>query len=202
MSSEQILWVVTAAIAVVALAVALVAVLKLRSLTRESSESPGETSEMECRDVRNGVPSGPVSRAQTPGTDLSPRQNGPLTSDGEPEARVRVVEGRVIVPPTSRQVVEATMGRPLVKASMLAHGLAHALRPESRDRIRALMRREFNSRRSQRQRMARQAARAETTSPLATPRHLAREQIAGHAWLGELPQAASSQAAPNAGAGR
>jgi len=188
MSTEFILLVLTAALAVCATVAAGVAVLKLRALT-------GEMSEMECRDVRNGVPNGPILPAQTPGTDLSPRHNGPLTRAG-------VVEGRVIVPPTSRQVVEATMGRPLVRASMFAHGLAHALRPESRDRIRALMRREFNSRRSQRKQMARRAARAETTSPHATPRHLAREQIASNAWLGELPQVSSSQATPNTRAER
>lgn len=202
MSIELIFVSLTAVVAVCAMVVALVAVLKMRSLTRDLTESPGETSETVCRDVRNRVPSGPIPRAETPGTDLSLHQNGPLTGDGEMEARVRIVEGRVMVPPTTRQVVEATMGRPLVKASMLTHGLAHALRPESRDRIRALMRREFNSRRSQRQRMARRAARAETTSPHAAPLHVARERIAGNAWLGELPPVPSSGAIPSAGAER
>jgi hypothetical protein len=68
-------------------------------------------------------------------------------------------EGRTIVVPTTAQVVDATMGRPLVRASALAHGLRRALRPQSRDRIRALMRREFQRRRKMRQRAARRAAR-------------------------------------------
>jgi hypothetical protein len=68
-------------------------------------------------------------------------------------------DGRTIVVPTTAQVVDATMGRPLVRASALAHGLRRALRADNRDRIRALMRREFQRRRKMRQRAARRAAR-------------------------------------------
>jgi hypothetical protein len=68
-------------------------------------------------------------------------------------------DGRTIVVPTTAQVVDATMGRPLVRASALAHGLRRALRTENRDRIRSLMRREFQRRRKMRQRAARRAAR-------------------------------------------
>jgi hypothetical protein len=68
-------------------------------------------------------------------------------------------DGRTIVVPTTAQVVDATMGRPLVRASALAHGLRRALRTENRDRIRSLMRREYQRRRKMRQRAARRAAR-------------------------------------------
>ncbi len=68
-------------------------------------------------------------------------------------------DGRTIVVPTTAQVVDATMGRPLVRASALAHGLRRALRADNRDRIRSLMRREYQRRRKMRQRAARRAAR-------------------------------------------
>ena len=45
--------------------------------------------------------------------------------------------GATIVAPTTAQVVDATLGRPLVRAVTLGHGLRRALRPESRDRISA-----------------------------------------------------------------
>ena len=51
MSTEFILLLLTAALAVCATVASGIAVLKLRVLTRESSETPGEASEMECRDV-------------------------------------------------------------------------------------------------------------------------------------------------------
>lgn len=79
---------------------------------------------------------------------LAPRADAIVTADG-----------RTIVVPTTAQVVDATMGRPLVRASALAHGLRRALRAENRDRIRAMMRREYQRRRKTRQRAARRAAR-------------------------------------------
>src|SRR5690606_39042988 len=81
------------------------------------------------------------------------------------EEVVRVVEGRVIVQPTQDQMVAATMTRPSVRLSIFAAGLAHALRPESRDRITALMRREYRARKRARQRAARAAARATNDPP-------------------------------------
>lgn len=102
----------------------------------------------------------------------------------EPVPVPRIVEGRFVVPPTSQQIVTATMGRPLVRLSVISHGIAHALRPESRDRIVALMRREFRSRRRQRTRVARHAARLAHPIP---PQAVDRRVIASEAWLGELP---------------
>ena len=76
-----------------------------------------------------------------------------------------MVEGRVIVQPTQDQMVAATMTRPSVRLSIFAAGLAHALRPESRDRITALMRREYRARKRARQRAAKVAARATNDPP-------------------------------------
>ena len=67
--------------------------------------------------------------------------------------------GASIVAPTTAQVVDATLGRPLVRAATLGHGLRRALRPESRDRISALVRREFRRRRKVRLAAGRRAAR-------------------------------------------
>ena len=83
----------------------------------------------------------------------------------------RVVQGRVIVPPTQAQVVRTALGRPGVRLSVFVHGLARALRAENRDRIVALMRREYRHRRSERLRAGRQAVRmARPTSAPSTER--------------------------------
>lgn len=74
-------------------------------------------------------------------------------------APMRIVEGRVIVSPTREQVVATILGRPSARVDAFAHGLAHALRAESRDRIRALVKREFRRRRKERLRAGRRAAR-------------------------------------------
>lgn len=157
MPFELVLLVLTAVLAVVAVAAALVAVRAARR-----SPAPAGSTEPEGAGAS---------------TAIAPRQPRPA-----PVAHI--VEGRVIVTPTTRQIVDATMNRPLVRVSVLSHGLAHALRPESRDRIMALMRREFRSRRRQRKRAARQAARLENPR---TP--IDQATITTQAWLGELPPA-------------
>ncbi len=83
-----------------------------------------------------------------------------------PEPVYEVIEGRVIVAPTQAQVVAATMTRPTVRLAILVSGVAHALRPESRDRISALIRREYLGRKRARQQAARAAARAQNGQPL------------------------------------
>lgn len=72
---------------------------------------------------------------------------------------VRVVDDGVVVQPTPEQVVATILGRPGPRASAFVAGMRHALRPESRDRIRALMRREFRRRRKERLRAGRRAVR-------------------------------------------
>lgn len=135
-----------------------------------------------------------VPPAGPPSTDVDPApasvvvgRDGALTErvrEAEPSPverpavlQPRVVEGRIVVPPTQEQVVAATLSRPQVRLAVVAEGLAHALRPESRDRIGALMRREYRGRRRERLRAGRRAARAAHAS--ATPSSPADQ------WLGE-----------------
>ncbi|MCW2830229.1 MAG: hypothetical protein JWP31_921 [Aeromicrobium sp.] len=76
-----------------------------------------------------------------------------------------VVDGRLVMPPSEQQVVQAALGRPGVRLSVVAHGLAFALRAESRDRIVALMRREYRRRRRERLQAGRRAVRAAQPTP-------------------------------------
>lgn len=174
MSSEQLLLVMTAVLAVVALFAAFIAVRAARRI--EPALSP-ETPKLSLRATSSEVvPASPAHSAH--GANLGP------------ETQVAtIVEGRIIVAPTSRQIVDATMNRPLVRVSVLSHGLAHALRPESRDAIMGLMRREFQSRRRQRKRAARQAARIEHPTP---SRSIDQSSAVTEAWLGELPDPSRS----------
>lgn len=168
MSSEQLLLVMTAVLAVVALLAAFIAVRAARRAGStegtpvEERPSTGGSLDFEAPLALRTSIIGPPAQAATP----------------------EIVEGRVIVAPTSRQIVDATMSRPLVRVSVLSHGLAHALRPESRDKIMALMRREFQGRRRQRKRAARQAARIEHPAP---SRSIDQSSAVTEAWLGELP---------------
>lgn len=152
MTVEAWLLAATTAIAVVAVVVATVAVRSVRDL-RRSVESVSQ-------------------ERQTPFSGESDRMNAeilvPAVEIGHAlELAPKVVEGRVIVPPTQAQVVRTALGRPGVRLSVLAHGLARALRPENRDRISALMRREYRHRRRQRLQAARQAIR--TAHPTSAP---------------------------------
>ena len=121
-----------------------------------------------------------VKRLQHPGTAAAEPE--PTTASSElavveettQAPRARVIEGRVIVTPTEQQVLATALGRPAVRLSVFAAGLSHALRPESRDRIVALMRREYRHRSRVRRRVARRAARA-------VPAELLQRE---HTWLG------------------
>jgi hypothetical protein len=69
------------------------------------------------------------------------------------------LEAASVVVPTPAEVRRAAMARPVVRIVALSYGLSRALRPESRDRIAAVMRREFRRRRKLRLRAGRRAAR-------------------------------------------
>ena len=69
------------------------------------------------------------------------------------------LEAATVVVPTSEEIRRAAMARPVVRAVALSYGLRRALRPESRDRVAALVRREFRRRRKLRLRAGRRAAR-------------------------------------------
>ena len=145
MSAELWILVATAVLVVVAFGAALIAVRAARRVVR-SPEPP------------------PVVNAPYE-SSLVITYDEPVTARVSQELEPRVVEGRLIVPPTQQQVVNTALGRPGVRLSILAHGLAHALRPESRDRITSLMRREYRRRRRERLQAGRRAVRAGRPTP-------------------------------------
>ncbi|MEH3069220.1 MAG: hypothetical protein PGN15_14720 [Aeromicrobium erythreum] len=178
MPSDVVVLVATAVLAVVTVVAAVVAVLAARRVARGPvstvpAASPAPPLEPAHDDVAASVVPGElvrVERTRAPHTDLpASERSGALAP--------RVVEGRVVVPPTQDQVVAATLSRPQVRLAVVAEGLAHALRPESRDRISALMRREYRGRRRERLRAGRRASRAAHASALPT--------APADQWLGE-----------------
>lgn len=138
--------VATAVLAVVAISAAVIAVRAARRIA-VAPQSPTET----------------IAAITPVSTELSLRD--PSDVQHAEALAPRVVEGRLIVPPSEQQVVKAALGRPGVRLSIFAHGVAHALRAESRDRIAALMRREYRRRRGERLRAGRQAVRAGHPTP-------------------------------------
>ncbi|MET0952219.1 MAG: hypothetical protein ABWX57_02965 [Aeromicrobium sp.] len=151
MSTEVWILVATAVLAVVAIGAAVIAVRAARRLAAVPSTPNPEPIEVSREVAPARRPTGEVT-IHTP-THLPP------------ELEPRIVEGRLIVPPTQQQVVQTALGRPGVRLSVLAHGLAHALRAESRDRISALMRREYRRRRRERAQAGRRAVRAARPTP-------------------------------------
>jgi hypothetical protein len=160
MTVEAWLLTATTAIAVVAVIIAAVAVRSVRRLSDQV--------------VAQSVVEVPAQPASKPPLDVDSRValRAPTSTTEVPlELEPRVVEGRVIVPPTQAQVVRTALGRPGVRLSVLVHGLSHALRAENRDRILALMRREYRHRRRERLQAGRQAIRmARPTSAPTTDR--------------------------------
>jgi len=144
MSDELWILVSTAVLAVVALGAAFISVRAVRTLREAPMVSPVSNDLAGPR--KREVP--PVERPTT------------VTAQAPAALAPSVTEGRLIVAPSQQQVVATALGRPGVRLSVLAHGMAHALRPESRDRILGLMRREYRRRRRERLRAGRRAARA------------------------------------------
>lgn len=87
----------------------------------------------------------------------------------------RMVDDRIVAPPTQAQVVNTALGRPQVRLVVAIRGVAFALRAESRDRIVAMMRREYRRRRAERLRAGRRAVRAVRPAPAPADR-----------WMGEI----------------
>lgn len=144
MSVAVVLVSVAGVLAVIAVVSAVIAVRAARAARKQ---------------LRSAAPAEPPGTVAVPET---PAQHAELTTRGGPVQRppVDVISGRVVAHPSNRDVIEATMGRPLVRASTLVYGIAHALRPHNRDRILALMRREYRQRRRARLRAGRRAMRA------------------------------------------
>ncbi|MCW2747341.1 MAG: hypothetical protein JWP10_483 [Nocardioidaceae bacterium] len=151
MPVAQILLILTTLIAVVALGVALVVLLKMRQMVADAR--------------RADRPSDVVS----PGQEVVPLVHVEAELVDPVEPGYAVVEGKVLVQPSPQQVRAAIVGRPLVRLNVVVVGMAHALRPESRDRIRGLMRREFRARKKQRRQAARRAAYAHQPANSSTP---------------------------------
>jgi hypothetical protein len=167
MTVEILLLVATALLALVAVVAAIVAIRSVRALKRSVEVSPGRKTP---HPSETGGPNAEVSAfVAVPNAEVWV----PAGREVEPPTALapRVVEGRVIVPPTQAQVVRTALGRPGVRLSVFAHGLARALRAENRDRIVSLMRREYRHRRRERLRAGRQAVRvARPTSAPSTER--------------------------------
>lgn len=149
MTVETLLLAVTTLIALVAVVAAVVAVRAVRELKAVSEP--------------------PVVEAPTSSSTVAIRPAGDdaLMVQSSVELAPKVVHGRVVVPPTQAQVIRTALGRPGVRLNIFVHGLARALRPENRDRIVALMRREYRHRRRERLRAGRQAIRG--TRPTSAP---------------------------------
>ncbi len=138
MSAELWILVSTAVLAVVAVGAAIVAV---RAVRQVAVGAPDRTPQLVDE--------------PTPGLAVIESQPAVLAV-----LAPRVMHGRLVVPPTQQQVLATALGRPGIRLSVFTHGLAHALRPESRDRILGLMRREYRRRRRQRLQAGRRATRA------------------------------------------
>jgi hypothetical protein len=163
MTVEAWLLTATTAIAVVAVVVATIAVRSVRRL----SERVGRLS---ATDLDTQPEAANRSAVDLSGA-VEPDVLRPI------ELAPRVVSGRVIVPPTQAQVVRTALGRPGIRLSVLIHGLAHALRAENRDRIVALMRREYRHRRRERLRAGREAVRTAKPSHAPTTERLHAELL-------------------------
>jgi hypothetical protein len=167
MTVETLLLAATTLIALVAAIVAVVAVRAVREL--KSSLEPAPEQRTTLHSAQTGGTNAEITAFVD---DTNAEIFVSAVERGLPgELSPRVVHGRVIVPPTQAQVVRTALGRPGVRLSILAHGLARALRPENRDRIVSLMRREYRHRRRERLRAGRQAVRmARPTSAPSTDR--------------------------------
>jgi len=159
MTVEAWILAATTLIAVIAVAVATLAVRSVRDLKRSVDAAESDRKSLHQSEPRQ-TDAAIVVPAERP-AELAPR----------------VVQGRVVVPPTQAQVVRTALGRPSVRLSVLIHGLAHALRAENRDRIVALMRREYRHRRRERLRAGREAVRAAKPSHAPTTDRLHAELL-------------------------
>lgn len=148
MSAETWILVATAVLAVVAIGAAVVAVRAVRRVSALAAR-----------------PSAPPAAVATPAPSTRVVVREAVVTTLPDELAPRIVEGRLVVPPTQHQVVQAALGRPGVRLSVALHGVTHALRAESRDRITALMRREFRRRRRERLQAGRRAVRSTRPTP-------------------------------------
>lgn len=148
MSAE--LWILAATVVVAAVAIG-AALVAVRAVRRLGSVAPASAV------VQLPEPTAVAPEAR-PSTEV-------VVLDRHESLEPRAVEGRLIVPPSQEQLVRTALGRPGVRVSVVAHGVAHALRAESRDRIAAMMRREYRRRRRERLQAGRRAVREPRPTP-------------------------------------
>lgn len=173
MSTEQWIALSAACVAVVALTATVllgVALRRTRADVRALATRPGEDpADIAPDSPASAAPESTVPTAQPPArqelVEVTPTTPLPQHPHGGDEPQIVTREGRVVVVPSTEQVVEATMGKPMIRGAVLGHGIRHALRPESRDRLRGMIRREYRRRRRIRLRAGRRAARAANIPP-------------------------------------
>ena len=145
MSAELWILVATAVLAVVAICAAVIAVRAARRVT-PLPQAPADTV------------------VAQPSTELAVLEPMPQADHVRSSSRGSS-RAAWSCPRSQQQVVNTALGRPGVRLSVFAHGLAHALRAESRDRITAMMRREYRRRRRERLQAGRRAVRAGRPTP-------------------------------------
>ena len=160
--TDLVLLLVTAVLALTALVVAIVAARRARR--------PAE--------VAQPAPNPPAAPSVRP----EPREAVlvPMHEERDEELAPRQVDGRIVVPPSDQQVVGAALSRPHIRLAVVLHGVTYALRPESRDRILALMRREYRRRRRERLAAGRRAMWATQPTPAG--------EWTTQPWMGELAE--------------
>lgn len=175
MPIDVLILIVTGVLAVVALIAAVISVRNLREVKRALASAPHQPTAPAAVDAIADSSEAPVLLEPAPEqTSSADKQLIRVEREHvEPEHAAsgqelvphhgqvaRVVEGKVVVTPTRSQVAHAIMGQPRVRFAIWMTGIAHALRPESRDRILGMMRRDYRDRRRHRESAARAALRS------------------------------------------
>ena len=163
----------TAILAVVALIAAVVSVRNVREVRRAITNQASSTEPVAnlVSTVTEPVASEPELLTPVSDVDAAEDEASVLVNTVAPTGSAtnelvphhgqvaRVVDGEVVVTPTRSQVANAIMGQPRVRFAIWMTGITHALRPESRDRIVGMMRRDYRERRRFREQAARHAIR-------------------------------------------
>lgn len=167
MPIDLLILVVTAVLAVVALIAAVISVRNLKEIRTSIAEVSSANQRAESKQATQAsdvlLPQSAHEQTSARSGEIvyTPSHSGASNQELVPHhgQAARVVEGKVIVTPTRAQVAHAIMGQPRVRFAIWMTGVAHALRPESRDRIIGMMRRDYRERRRHREQAARAAAR-------------------------------------------
>lgn len=174
MPYDVLILIATTVLAVVAVVAAVISVRNLKELRKTLVESPESPVAPVAAEPPVSLPAETLAEPFTPEPITENNQtvtsrlvraadNSSTTSQELVPHHgqvARVVEGKVVVTPTRSQVAHAIMGQRRVRFAIWMTGLTHALRPESRDRILGMMRRDYRDRRRHRESAARAAMRS------------------------------------------